>query len=290
MTTGLAVGAALGSALCFAVSSVLQQRGASRAPKGSGLHLSLLANLMARPMWLGGLLAAVGTVTLQALALAAGPLALVQPLLVCALLFALPASVLLEKRRPSVVEWAWALLLVVGLAVFLRAAQPGTGPALPDDGPLLLMGAVAAAVAVSAAAVGRGPGRRHRAVLLGLATGIMYGLTASLIKYTVALARAEGWHLFLEWPVYALLVIGAGGIVLSQAAYQAGPLAGALPPLIIADPIVAIIIAVWAFGEELATDKFAVTFEVIGFSAMSLAIVRLADLASGRGSRAGGRP
>ena len=197
---------------------------------------------------------------------------------------------LLEKRRPSLVEWAWALLLVVGLAVFLGAAQPGTGPALPDDGPLLLMGAIAAAVAVSAAAVGRGPGRRHRAVLLGLATGIVSGLTASLINYTVALARAEGWHLFLEWPVYALLVIGAGGIVLSQAAYQAGPLAGALPPLIIADPIVAIIVAVWAFGEELATDKVAVTFEVIGFSAMSLAIVRLADLASGRGSRAGGRP
>jgi drug/metabolite transporter (DMT)-like permease len=191
VNTGLAVGAALGSALCFAVSSVLQQRGASRAPKGSGLHLSLLANLLARPMWLGGVLAAVGTVTLQALALAAGPLALVQPLLVSALLFALPASVLLEKRRPSVVEWAWALLLVFGLAVFLRAAQPGTGPALPDDGPLLLMGAVAAAVAVSAAAVGRGPGRRHRAVLLGLATGIMYGLTASLIKYTVALAAIE---------------------------------------------------------------------------------------------------
>ena len=87
-----------------------------------------------------------------------------------------------------------------------------------------------------------------------------------------------------------MLVVGAGGIVLSQAAYQAGPLAGALPPLIIANSIVAIIGAVWAFGEELATDAVAVTFEVIGFSAMALAVVRLAHLASGRGSRAGGRP
>ena len=112
MSTGLAVGGALGSALCFAVSSVLQQRGASRAPKGSGLHLGLLVTLMGRPMWLAGLLAAVGTVALQALALASGPLALVQPLLVSAVLFALPASVLLEKRRPSLVEWAWALLPV----------------------------------------------------------------------------------------------------------------------------------------------------------------------------------
>ena len=119
MRPGLAVGCALGSALCVAVSSVLQQRGASRAPRGSGLHLGLIAHLVGRPMWLGGLLAGVGTVALQALALASGPLVLVQPLLVCALRFALPASVLLEKRRPSLVEWAWALLLVAGLALSL---------------------------------------------------------------------------------------------------------------------------------------------------------------------------
>ena len=61
-------GAALGSALCVAVSTVLQQRGASRAPHGSGLHLGLLADLMGRPLWLGGLLAGVGTVALQAVA------------------------------------------------------------------------------------------------------------------------------------------------------------------------------------------------------------------------------
>jgi drug/metabolite transporter (DMT)-like permease len=236
------------------------------------------------------MLAAVGTVALQAIALAAGPLALVQPLLVCAVLFALPGSVLLEKRRPSIVEWAWALLLVAGLWLFLRAAHPGIGPALPDDGQLLLMGAAAAGLAVSAAVVGYGPGRRHRAALLGLATGIVFGLVASLIKYTVALAGVEGFRLFWEWPPYALGLVGAAGVMLGQAAYQAGPLAGALPPLIIADPIVAVIIAVQAFGEEIATDSAAVTLEVIGFCAMGVAIIQLARLASGRGPRAGGRP
>jgi drug/metabolite transporter (DMT)-like permease len=284
----VAVGAGLGSALCFAVSSVLQQRGASRAPMGSGMHLGLVAHLVGRPMWIGGLLAAVGTVTLQAIALASGPLALVQPLLVCALLFALPASVLLEKRRPSLVEWGWAVLLVAGLAVFLRAAHPGTGPPLPDDGRLLQLGAVGGALAAGAAAIGYGPGRRHRAVLLGLAAGIVYGLTASLIKYSVALADVDAAHLLTGWPVYALLLVGAGGVVLSQAAYQAGPLAGALPPMVIADPIVAIIVAVEGFGEELTTDPAAVVFEAVGSCAMAMAIIRLARLASGRGPRTGG--
>jgi drug/metabolite transporter (DMT)-like permease len=107
-------------------------------------------------VWLAGLLAAVGTVALQVLALASGPLSLVQPLLVSAVLFALPASVLLERRRPSLVEWGWALLLVGGLGVFLRAANPRTGPALPDDGRLLLLCGAGSALAVAAAGLGYG--------------------------------------------------------------------------------------------------------------------------------------
>lgn len=288
MGMGLAVAGAVGSAVCIATSSVLQQRGASRAPLGSGLHLGLLAHLVSRPMWLGGLLAGAGTVALQAVALASGPLVLVQPLLVCALLFALPASVLLEKRRPSLGEWAWALLLVGGLALFLWAARPVTGPPLPDDGRLLQLGAACAAIAAAAAGFGLGPGRRHRAALLGFATGIVYGLAASLMKYTIALARIDTAHLLEAWPAYALLLVSAAAVVLSQAAYQAGPLAGALPPMIMTNPIVAIIVAVAAFGEHVATDPVGVTFQVIGASATALAVVRLAQLASGRGSRAGG--
>lgn len=110
------------------------------------------------------------------------------------------------------------------------------------------------------------------------------------MKYAVALAHVDAAHLLLAWPGYALLVVGAVGIVLTQAAYQAGPLAGALPPMVIADPIVALIVAALAFGEKIATGPAMVTVEVAGFSAMTLAVVRLAQLASGRGSRAGGRP
>ena len=67
---GLAIAAGVGSGCCFAISSVLQQRGASRAPRDSGAWLFL--HLLGRPIWLGGLLAAAGTVTLQAVAVGAG--------------------------------------------------------------------------------------------------------------------------------------------------------------------------------------------------------------------------
>ena len=161
---------------------------------------------------------------------------------------------------------------------------------MPDGGRLLQLGAAGVAVAGAAAGLGYGPGRRHRAALLGFATGIVYGLAASLMKYALALAEIDSAHLFKTWPIYALLVVAAVAIVLNQVAYQAGPLAGALPPMVITDPIVATIVAVSAFGEVISTDPVAITLEVVGSCAAVLAIVRLAQLASGRGSRAGGQP
>src|SRR5215212_6282083 len=166
MNSGLAVAGALGSALCFATSSALQQRGAARAPRGSGLHLNLLAHLVTRPVWLFGLTAAIGTFVLQAIALGSGELVLVQPLLIVGLLFALPLSVLLERRRPSLLEWRWAVVLVIGIAIFLLAAAPKTGPALPDDRRIWQLGVIVLAVAVSMGLLATGLGRRHRAMLL----------------------------------------------------------------------------------------------------------------------------
>ncbi len=59
MNGGLAVLGALGSALCFATSSVLQQRGASRAPDDCGRWLVL--HLLRRPVWVAGLAAATSS-------------------------------------------------------------------------------------------------------------------------------------------------------------------------------------------------------------------------------------
>lgn len=283
MHSSLAIGAALGSGCCFAVSSVLQHRGAACAPRSSGVRL--LGHLVVRPIWWAGLLAAGGTLVLQAVALSAGELVFVQPLMLVGLLFALPVSVLLEKRRPSVQEWGWAALLVIGLTVFLRAANPAAGPPLPDNWRMVQLGAAAVGLSALAAAGGFGPGRRHRAALLGLATGIAYGLSAALMKYSFGLASDHIGRLLASWPGYALLAVGTAGILLNQAAYHAGPLAGALPPLAIADPVVAIVFGVAAFSEGLATTAGALTLQVLGFGAVAIAIVQLARQSAGRDPR-----
>jgi drug/metabolite transporter (DMT)-like permease len=284
MHTGLAIGAALGSAACFAISSVLQQRGASRCPEDSGMKL--LLELLKSPIWVGGLVTAALTLVLQAVALAVGELALIQPLMLLGLLFALPVSVLLEKCKPSMQEWAWAALLVVGLTIFLRAAKPTAGPPLADDWQMLKVGGIALLLTGLAIGLGYGPGSRHRAALLGLATGITYGISAALIKYSYGLADDGGIsRLLTSWPLYALIIVGGGGIMLNQAAYRSGPLAGALPPLAITDPMVAIIFGVIAFGEKLSSTGSAIALQALGFGLVALAIVRLARNAAGRSAQ-----
>lgn len=283
MNSGMAVLGALGSALCFATSSVLQQRGAARAPRGTGLHLDLLRHLLTRPVWLAGMIAAAGTLVLQALALSSGQLVLVQPLLITGLLFALPLSVVLERRRPSLDEWRWAALLVGGLITFLFAARPRSGPTVPDDERLWQFGIGVLAVAGITALLGSSLGGRHRAVLLGASAGLTFGVTAALLKYSCALAGREGFGwLFSSWPPYALAAVGSAGIVLNQAAYQAGPLSGALPTLAIFEPLTAVVFGIGAFDEHLDYSFVGILGQTLGFVLMAVAIVRLARLAAGR--------
>lgn len=276
MTQVWAVAAALASALGYAVASVLQHRSARREPAGTGLRLGLLARLASRPVWLAGLLTSAASLALHVLALSLGQLAVVQPLLVSGLLFALPASVALERRRPSAVEWCWALVLVTGLSLFLVFAHPHGGRALPDRGSLVATVAIGAGVAGAAVLAGHRPAHRHRAALLGLACGISYGLTAALIKDVTTTATLDPIRVLISWPLYVLLIIGVAGITLNQAAYQAGPLAASLPPTTIADPVVAVVAGVLVFDERLAEAPPAVAVEILAFVMMGVASVQLA--------------
>jgi drug/metabolite transporter (DMT)-like permease len=271
------VGAALCSALCFALSTVLQHRTAARAPRSDVLGVGLFAHLLSRPLWLLGLVADGAGLGLHVLALSVGQLALIQPLLVSGMLFALPLEAAIDRRRPALAEWAWGLVVVVGLSMFLVASRPTAGR--PQPNPRLLMLVCGASLVAAALAVTAGHlfVARHRAALLGLATGIMYGITAVLIKETVDLATSPSRVTALA-PLAGLLAVGGLGITLNQSAYQSGPLAASLPPITIADPVVAVIIGVVAFDEELASSPLAVAAQVVGFAAMAVGVVRLARL------------
>src|SRR5215467_13061974 len=71
-----------------ALASAAQAKATKEVPVSKTLHPRLIIDLMRRPLWLVGIGATVAGLGLQVVALAFGPLLLVQPLLVTALPFA----------------------------------------------------------------------------------------------------------------------------------------------------------------------------------------------------------
>lgn len=127
MTYGASIGAALAAAVSFAVAAVFQQESAQSVGQDKSLSLRLLAELLRRPRWLAGvgfLLAGYG---LQALALAFGPVALVQPIIVVELAVAIPLGILRGQGRVGWREWAGIVCVMGGVSLFVGAASPSPG-------------------------------------------------------------------------------------------------------------------------------------------------------------------
>ena len=266
---------ALLAALCNAV-SVLTRHVASTADPDRPTGLRLAGYLLRNPQWLAGWGAQVGAFAFQAVALQLGQVSVVQPLLVTELVMALALRQVFVHQEIAWAAWGGAAAAVAGLAVFIVAAEPRGGHAGPTSGHWAA--AIVACVAVVAAlAVGaRGGSPSRRAALYGLAGGITWALEATFIKSaTDDLARAGLSGLFTNWPVYAVAVGGAAGVVIEQAALQSGPLRVSQPLLTITDPIVSIALSVWLFGEYFVLNPPLLAAAAAGFVVMCGGVVVL---------------
>jgi drug/metabolite transporter (DMT)-like permease len=274
MSEAAIVALALASALAAAASSIMQHHSAQQAPAAKPHRF--LGHLLTRPVWIGGLIAAFIGLALHVVALDQGQLAVVQPLLISGVLFALPVSALLEGRRPSGREWLLAAVLVGGLAMFLLAAKPTQGRVKLDADVLAWSTLLVLGIIGILALLAFRWFKAHRPALLGTAAGVGYGLVAALIKQADALWHTGLVHLLTDWPVYALIAVGGAALSLTQLAYRAGPLAKSMPPLTVTDPAASVALGVLAFQEKLDSNPGALALQVIGFVVMSLAAAQLA--------------
>src|SRR6516165_6299958 len=142
----LAVALALAASICFAVAAVTQQRAAARLPSQRAFDPGVLLRLIRRPAWLAGLAAVIAGFVLQAAALGLGRLVVIEPVLATSLLFALALASRRDRRRLRRAEWAAALAVVAGLAVFLAVGQPTGGQRTASTAVLGLATAVTAAL------------------------------------------------------------------------------------------------------------------------------------------------
>jgi drug/metabolite transporter (DMT)-like permease len=224
---------------------------------------------------------------LQFIALGHGSLVLVQPLLVCGLLFALPLGAWLAGSRMTRRDWWGAGAVVVGLSMFLVTASPGKGHAeVANRDWIILFLVTGLVIAALLLGTSRG-GSRRRAALLAAAAAVNYGVTAALTKAVAHLLAGGVVELLESWELYVLVGAGLLGMLMAQSAFQAGELDASLPVLTVVDPVVSIMIGAFLFGEGVRSGLAPTTVESLGLVLMTLGVFALSKAEVARSGTTG---
>jgi hypothetical protein len=271
----IAVVAALGSSLAYAITAVTEQIGTKRVQRRGALSPKLLLDLIKQPLWLAGIGANVASFILQVVALRFGPLALVEPILVCDLIFAGLISAALRKHADPVTG-AGVLACAAGVAGFLVIARPSAGR--ETIGPiqaLALLGGFAVVLA-GCLALARW-NQTVRPLALALACGAAYAVTDFAIKLATAEFGGGLADLFTHWPIYAVAIVGPIGFILNQNAFQAGTLLAPVLAIITITDTLGDVALAWLFlDEKLASGPAEIAGQAASLLVMSVGIVVLA--------------
>jgi hypothetical protein len=260
----VAVGAALASAAGFAYSTSAQHHAAESAPASARGSVGLLRHLLTTPLWLVAAAIGIFAFTMHAVALHSGAIAVVQPIIVSGVVLAVPVKAVFNHKRPTRAEMFAVTLTAVGLGVFLVVARPSSG-GVPDATLALLLtvtGFGGAALLIYGAANVAHAARR--AMLLGCAGGVLFGLVAGLLKITTNELTEHGLvGLLSSWTTWLLIVAGLGGVTLNQRAYQIAPLSASMPALNAVNVVVALGFGLAVFGETPAHDPLSLSLQLV---------------------------
>jgi len=239
-----------------------------------------LVRLVRDPRWLlsiGG--DAVGLV-LQVIALATGPVVLIQPLLVLTLPVSLFVGYLLGGPTPRRGDYLACLAIVGGLGVFFVAlGTPGAGhPPRPQA--ILATVVIALLAGASLCALVRRQGPTLRAGVYGGVAGAWFGTVGVLLNRAATQFTDHGWHGLLQTaglvPLAGVAVMGALGMTLTQISFQVGALAASFPANKSADPVAAVVLGALLLHERVPAGVTHLATYLLCLGAVAAGAVRLA--------------
>ena len=251
------------AALLIATGTVLRQR-ASRA-----------SGAITVGWWVGAAVAIAGF-AVQASALGLGSILLVQPLVVLAVLFALPLEAWADHRHPHPREWAWGAVLVACVATFLLVARPESSMRRPHDLVVWVSVLVVIGVVVACVICAERSSPHYRALFYGLAAGTLFGVSALLVKTLVYQLIHHPTRAFLHPEIYLFVVVAVGAIVAQQRGFGAGDLQTSFPAMNVMEPAVAMVLGIALLGENIKVSTSTALFLGIVLAIMVKAVIELA--------------
>jgi hypothetical protein len=277
----IAVVTALVAALFLGISAVADQQSTKRVKTRRALSPLILLDLARQPLWLTAILANLVGFALQVVALDFGSIALVQPILVCDLVFAVLISWFQDRRQGipragALVMFAGVAVTTAGVAGFLAIGRPSAGHTQASLSilPPLAAGLVVVVGGCMAVATRN---RNLRPLALALACGVCYGVAAFAVKLVTSEFGGGLPAVFTSWPVYVLAVVGPVGFVLNQDAFQQGTYLAPVQTIITAaDPIVSIALGVLWLNVRLRNGPAEIAGEILSLLLMTAGIVMTA--------------
>ena len=269
-----AVGAALLGAVCFATAGALQHREAVLAGNGPA-GARLLWELAQRPRWWTGMAAMGAGAGMHLVALAQGPVSLVQPLGVTSLVFVVPLSAGLDHRRIQPREVVASVLVLAGVALAVVALPPSTGWHRVGSTELAYLIAAAVALVVVTAGAASYLGGPSKSILFALGAGLAFGTSATLARVLLRMDGHVGSTAAMLLSVIGIVVLAPVGFLLINCAFRTGGLAATLATVTIMNPAVATLTGVALLHEHLPAAPIRGALAVLG---VAVAVVGIAVL------------
>jgi len=262
---------ALVAACLFALAATLQQKGALGMGEVSLGEPSSFVRLARQTWWLIGTLALLAGYVFQAVALDHGKLAVIQPLLVTTIVFALPLGYFLTQQRVNRKEVAAAGLVVVGLAFFIVVGDAASGnenaPSWQWAIVIVVLGLASALLVFS----GGGGSLARKAASFGACAGLLYGLSASLWKPAAESLNADGLAGMLSsWEFWAFAGAGVLAFLVQQVSLATGRLAPSVAMTSVLNPLVGILVGTLLLDERLADPTW---HKVVAYIGLGVALV-----------------
>jgi drug/metabolite transporter (DMT)-like permease len=258
------------TAVANAGSNVLNRKATQEEPARFEFRPRLILDLLRRRTWLIAVAIMLVSFLLGATALGTGQLAAVQIIIILELPLTLIGGAKFLGSRLGRREWAAIAGLTGGVIGLLACLDPQSGqvPKITPAQWIIGSAATGGPVLVFFLLARRTQQPDLRAALLGVATGLGFGLASAYTKGMTEQFSSGGITAVLaSWQLYAAAAAGITAGWLLQNAYHAGRLAASQPGITLADPAVSTAWGIVIFGEQVRGGLF-----------LALALIPLAAL------------
>jgi drug/metabolite transporter (DMT)-like permease len=238
--------------------------------------------LLRNPRWLlaiGG--DAVGFL-LQIAALSAGSVVVVQPLVVLMLPVALFVGWLTGGPHPRPGDYLGCLGIIGGLGTFLALIGTPGEAHVPKSRYIALTVLIVLIVGVVACLAVTGRNAVIRGATYGAVAGSYFGTLGVMVDAESDEVSAAGVHGLMHTgrglvPLIGIVLLGVGGIILTQVSFQVGALAATLPANLATDPFTGVLIGALLLHEHLPLSPGHLVGYALCLAAVVAGAVRLAE-------------